>query len=413
MAGRLVVPIAALSVLFAGAALWVAAPSPTEAQEAETDAVDCITCHEKLNPGLVQQWRNSKHATAEPKRVECQTCHGDEHRGMDDADKAKDATPKTCKKCHFKQVRSFKKGKHALAALSATAIPMTSQQPDSVQKAACMGCHDIGKEWEDGSVGKCDSCHTRHLFSAEEARQPEACETCHMGEDHSQYEMWSSSKHGVIHHTDGGSGRAPVCQTCHMQEGDHAVMTGWGFLGLRLPVPDEQWTEDTMTIVKAIGPWGRDEAGMGERVGAIKALKLARLDQESFDEQRAKMIKVCAKCHTESFGREHLENADQVIRETTHVMAEAVRVVEALYDDGILPLTEDGPKHPDLLLFYDSPTEIEQELYRMFLFHRQKAFQGAIHANPDYMHWYGWGPMKSSFQRIKEMAIEYRKRYAK
>ena len=98
-----------------------------------------------------------------------------------------------------------------------------------------MGCHDIGKVWEDGSVGKCDSCHTRHLFSAEEARQPEACETCHMGEDHSQYEMWSSSKHGVIHHTDGGSGRAPVCQTCHMQDGDHAVMTGWGFLGLRLP----------------------------------------------------------------------------------------------------------------------------------------------------------------------------------
>ena len=37
----------------------------------------------------------------------------------------------------------------------------------------------------------------------------------------------------------------------------------------------------------------------------------------------------------------------------------------------------------------------------------------AIHANPDYMHWYGWGPMKSSLQRIKEMAVEYRKRHAK
>lgn len=410
---RIAYTFAALAAAALTAAIWFGSPAESAAQEEASGEVDCISCHEKLNPGLVSQWRDSKHSKAEPKRVECQTCHGDEHRGMDDADKAKDATPKTCKKCHFKQVRSFNKGKHALAEASATAIPMTGQQPESVQKAACMGCHDIGKTWEDGSIGKCDSCHTRHLFSAEEARQPEACETCHMGEDHSQYEMWSSSKHGVIHHTDGGSGRAPVCQTCHMQDGDHAVMTGWGFLGLKLPVPDEQWTNDTLTVVKAIGPWGLDEAGMEQRIGAIKALKLARLDQESFDEQRAKMIKVCAKCHTESFGREHLENADQVIRETTHLMAEAVRVVEGLYADGILPRTPDGPKHPDLLLFYDSPTEIEQELYRMFLFHRQKAFQGAIHANPDYMHWYGWGPMKSSFQRIKEMAEEYRTRYAK
>ncbi len=410
---RLVVSLLSIAVGLGAVAVWLGTGPETAAQEAETEGAGCIACHEKLNPGLVQQWRDSKHAKAEPKRVECQTCHGDDHTGADDAEKARTPTPKTCKKCHFKQVRQFNKGKHALAEATAHAIPMTANQPDSVQKAACLGCHSIGKKWEDGSVGKCDSCHTRHLFSAEEARQPEACETCHMGEDHSQYEMWRSSKHGVIHATDGGSGRAPVCQTCHMQEGDHEVMTGWGFLALRLPVPDEQWTADTMTIVRAIGPWGQDEAGMEERIGAIKALKLARLDQESFDETRAKMIKVCATCHSESFGREHLENADEVIRETTHVMAEAVRVIEKLYEDGILPLTADGPKHPDLLLFYDSPTEIEQELYRMFLFHRQKAFQGAIHANPDYMHWYGWGPMKSSFQRIKEMAVEYRKRYGK
>lgn len=28
----------------------------------------------------------------------------------------------------------------------------------------------------------CDACHTRHLFSVAEARRPEACETCHMGQ---------------------------------------------------------------------------------------------------------------------------------------------------------------------------------------------------------------------------------------
>jgi hypothetical protein len=148
---------------------------------------------------------------------------------------------------------------------------------------------------------------------------------------------------------------------------------------------------------------------MEARVGAIKALQLARLDEESFQKARTKMIAACAKCHSARFGKEHLELADQVIKETTHLMAKAVRIVEKLYTDKILPLTEDGPKHPDLLLFYESPTEIEQELYKMFLFHRQKAFQGAIHANPDYMHWYGWAPMKTSFQKIRKLDKELRK----
>ena len=72
-----------------------------------------------------------------------------------------------------------------------------------------------------------------------------------------------------------------------------------------------------------------------------------------------------------------------------------------------------GEEHPDLLLFYDSPTEIEQELYKMFMFHRQKAFQGAIHTNPDYMHWYGWAPMKTSMQKIKALAKRMRKEHGK
>lgn len=372
----------------------------------------CVACHEKLNPGIVSQWRASKHAQADDV-VSCDTCHGSDHQCEEDADKARTPSPKTCKKCHFKQVKQFSKGKHALADLSAKAIPMVANQPEAIQKMACLGCHLIGKKWDDGSVGKCDSCHTRHLFSAEEARQPEACETCHMGEDHSQYEMWRSSKHGIIHHTQPKSGRAPGCYNCHMGDGDHAVMTGWGFLGLRLPNTTEEWNNDTMTVVKAIGPWGHDEEGMNARVGAIKALQLARLDDESFQQARTKMLDACTKCHSRSYAKEHLESADEIIRETTHLLAEAVRIVDGLYTDGILPETEDGPKHTDLLLFYDSPTEVEQELYRMFMFHRQKAFQGAIHVNPDYMHWYGWAPMKSSMQRIQALAKAMREKAGK
>ncbi len=72
-----------------------------------------------------------------------------------------------------------------------------------------------------------------------EAQQPQACQTCHMGFDHAHWEMYSSSKHGVRHSLKQSgilpeSAAAPTCQTCHMREGNHAVMTGWGFLAVRL-----------------------------------------------------------------------------------------------------------------------------------------------------------------------------------
>jgi hypothetical protein len=246
-----------------------------------------------------------------------------------------------------------------------------------------------------------------------EAQKPEACETCHMGEDHSQYEMWRSSKHGVIHHVEPKTGRAPVCQTCHMDKGNHAVKTGWGFLALRLPIDDKEWAEAQMKVIKAVGPWGVDEKGMGDRVGAIKALDLARLSDDEFKAKRGEMIKICSRCHSSRFAKEHLGAADQIIRESTILMARAIDLVQGLYDDRILPRTPDGPKKVDLLLFYDSPTPIEQELYQMFLFHRQKAFQGAIHSNPDYSHWYGWAPMKTSFVKIRSMAADIRARTTK
>jgi len=59
-----------------------------------------------------------------------------------------------------------------------------------------------------------------------------------MGFDHSQWEMWSTSKHGIRHQmkVDGilpPTASAPTCQTCHMPEGNHDVHTAWGFLAVR------------------------------------------------------------------------------------------------------------------------------------------------------------------------------------
>jgi hypothetical protein len=44
----------------------------------------------------------------------------------------------------------------------------------------------------------------------------------------------------------------------------------------------------------------------------------------------------------------------------------------------------------------------------MFLEYRMRAFQGAFHMNPDYMHWYGWAPMKETLQKVKDEAKKLR-----
>jgi len=74
----------------------------------------------------------------------------------------------------------------------------------------------------------CMSCHLRHNFSAEQAREPEACGRCHLGPDHPQKEIYEESAHGIAYraHKDKmnpGSSKwvvgedysaAPTCATC-------------------------------------------------------------------------------------------------------------------------------------------------------------------------------------------------------
>ena len=335
--------------------------------------------------------------------IECTQCHGAEHRNGTDYKKVKMPNADTCKSCHAKQVEQFKAGKHSLAWIAMTAMPFTARQPREVIEKGCAGCHRVGL---DG--GKCDSCHTRHAFSKEEARKPEACHTCHMGEDHSQWEMWSTSKHGAIYKLEGDTGRAPQCQTCHMPNGNHAVMTAWGFLALRLPEKDVAWMANRTEILKALGildlkgkPTGRFEI--------VKNGKMARLTAEEWSGKREEMMKICSQCHSRNYVANHFTSADGMVRNADLLMAEAIRIVGGLYRDGLLKKPKDYPlAFPDLLAFYDAPTMIEQDLYRMFLFHRQKTYQGAMHVNPDYMHWYGWAEMKSDLIRIKERAEEIR-----
>jgi len=410
-----------LGMTFGESARERSAARPSEAGQGTA----CIECHKKITPNIVSDWQLSKHSR---NGVDCAVCHGEEHTSATDVEKARIPTPETCALCHETQVEQFKRGKHAFGWAAMKAMPTTHWLPMALTEGmkGCGGCHKIGlkteaeirelkKQGAGFGVASCDACHTRHLFSAEEARQPQACQTCHMGFDHPQWEMYSSSKHGVRYLLKQNkvlpeTVAAPTCQTCHMPEGDHAVRTAWGFLAVRLPLPeDKQWAADQMTILQALGvldPEGKPTA----RFDLVKQADVARLTHEDWQKERERMLRICQQCHSLRFARAELEKGDQMIREADRLLAEAIRLVADLYKDGILK----KPAHyaypfPDLLAFHDAPTPIEQKLFVMHLEHRMRTFQGTFHANPDYALWYGWSEMKRALTEIRAMAEELRR----
>jgi hypothetical protein len=185
----------ALAVLLTAVASIARADTPRAPPAASAGADEdraCAACHEKRQPAIVSDWRLSKHAR---QGIGCSACHGRNHTSEADRELAELPTVDTCQRCHEKQkAKALKR---------------------------------VGANHGRAS---CDACHTRHLFSKLEARQPEACRTCH---DSLHYDAWASSKHGTRHMLE-ASGRlpaevaAPTCQDCHMQEGDHANRTPWG-----------------------------------------------------------------------------------------------------------------------------------------------------------------------------------------
>jgi len=423
---KLRVTTVAGALLFAGPAL--AAQAKPAKKAASAAASQCVTCHAKLTPAIVSDWKLSKHSK---NSVSCETCHGADHKSKDDVAKVKLPTADTCGECHGQQVDQFKKSKHAFAWAAMKAMPTFHYQPMALTEGekGCGGCHKLGLKSEadmrevkkaGGGFGNasCDACHTRHSFRVEEARAPQACQTCHMGFDHPQWEMYSSSKHGVREELkqlkiQNSESAAPSCQTCHMQEGNHEVRAAWGFLAVRLPLPeDKEWAADRAAVLEALGVLDPDGKPT-KLVDVVKAADLARLDQPSWQAERDKMLKTCNQCHSLNFAKDQLQYGDDMIKNADHLMAQAIREVAALYKDGILPKPANYPyAFPNLLTFHDAPTVVEQKLFVMFLEHRMRTFQGTFHASPDYALWYGWSEMQRDLTEIKELSAQMRREKA-
>ncbi|MCP3867642.1 MAG: cytochrome C [Gammaproteobacteria bacterium] len=436
---------------------------------------DCIGCHISVTPGIVKQHLDSPHANTKKvnDEVRCHDCHGTDHNTMEDYAKSFMPTAETCGECHKRQKNQHKAGKHNLGWMVMKSQIAWHGQPGAITEQGyrgCSGCHKIGEKGllgvTDGNMSaelkhdggeeaskyrygnaQCDACHTRHSFKTSEAKDPRACSNCHMGFDHPQWEMYTSSKHGVVWGIEGHQEeeRAPTCQTCHLMEGNHEVRTPWGFLGLRIPTKenvlalidvapslkdplttlagalpsgnyidvddDPEWTLDRALILQAAGILD-DTFQPTERFIEIVVQAQAARGPEEFNDLRTQMKTNCNKCHSMGFVNTHFKASDEIVKAADHEFAKAITAVQGLYRDGLLEKPEGWKYAPDLLQYYDAKTKIEQELYLIMLEYRQRTFQGAFHVSNDYMHWYGWAPLKTAVNTILEEEKKIRAEHA-
>ena len=382
--------------LFVIALILTGLATAVDAQQAAKDNA-CISCHTAVGAtkGIINDWSMSKHAA---NNVTCDKCHAADEGDKDSFNHngfliTKTPSSKDCGKCHSKQVEQFGAGKHSLGWTKMQAAARYKAIPnDKMRGSMCEGCHSVGKVYADGSAGKCDSCHTRHVFSKLEARQPEACETCHMGLDHEQIEYYRTSKHGVISDIDRNTTRVPTCVTCHVDGGTHDVSQGItiGTVSQGAFISDKNSGDTSVT----------DQYGLVQR----------SITQEDFNAGRAKMLSICSRCHSTSFARDVLERADEIKRQSDVRAGEAIKIIRDLEKDGLLvPMPENRPPNPvtgnKLPLTgqqtYSNTSGIEAEFFELYKYALIHAWKGAYHMNPDYAHWYGWAQLNLQLEKIK------------
>jgi hydroxylamine dehydrogenase len=347
----------------------------------------CEGCHKEIDPGLYKQWWDSVHARV---NVGCAGCHGEDHEAIFAAKGRVSAG--MCGTCHETAVTEFASSGHATTEADALKTSRFMLQSPAMRQEGCMGCHSIGRQFEDGSVGACNKCHPGHSFSSAIAREPEACEVCHIGPDHPQVEAYRTSVHGVLYFQDRDVSTSPTCVTCHMPEGTHG-------------------SPSNLT-------YGEIASGAVLVGSPTPSIAMRTLSLEQMEANRGRMLKACAPCHTKRFAEEQMLRADAIKLEADSLVAIGAAILQSLRDEGALqPMPEDRPPHPisghEMVLggqqTYENTSGIEQAFFRLYKFYHAKTYKSAYHHSPDITHWMGIVPMKMELDRIRSEASQLRR----
>ena len=347
-------------------------------------ATDCLSCHKTSNPALYLQWKNSSHGG---NGIGCLDCHEADPKDVDafehyGATIATLVTPKDCAQCHPKIEEETSNSYHAhageiLASKDAYLAHAAGGEPIAI--VGCESCHGatvkidpdapnklssktwpnsgIGRINPDGSKGSCNACHSRHSFSAAQARQPENCGKCHLGPDHPQKEIYEESKHGIAYYSnkdkmalDSESWivgqdyyEAPTCATCHMSA-----------------TSDQALTHD-----------------VGKRISWTLRPPISK-HKDNWQAKRKNMQNVCLNCHQKRFVEGHYFQYDALVNLYDEKFAKpAGELMELVIAEKLM----ENPAS-----FANS---IEWEYWELWHHEGRRARMGAAMMAPDYAWWHG------------------------
>jgi len=364
----------------------------------------CAECHRNLQYSVVHEFEMSAHAQ---KGLNCLDCHqvaqgqkGTNHNGfvINTA-----VTPANCRICHDTIYQQFLHSRHAAASWAAVAgdkdfttdqvafgekyqpggikrppHPLTGLEGAAATKSGCASCHSIGKPQEDGTIGNCTACHTRHTSSVEFARLPSTCGQCHMGPDHSQLEIYTESKHGLMFaaqrqllNLSASPAKLttrdmfiPTCATCHM-----SGINGRGVTH----DPSERLSYYLFAEITKPRP------------NAVQA--------------EGKMKDICSQCHTPPLIDRIYQEAAAVVKSTNEKVLSGKAVIEALQKDGIL--TDKPFEQPIAFNYFD-----------LWHYYGRTAKHGAFMGGADFIQWHGNYPILKHLVEINSEAEELRKKHA-
>jgi cytochrome c553 len=228
-----------------------------------------------------------------------------------------------------------------------------------------------------------------------------------MGSEHQNWESYLSSAHGQQFLKHGGPDEPgeetyPVCQTCHMNQGEHGVMTAWGGLGLREPgaLDDPDWAEAQSTLLRFLGLLDSDGQPT-KRMDRFQRLGVIRSSGTRGQRARAGMLRICLGCHEARFVKKEIESAEEIARQADLITAEAIRVGRPHFSAQGAEPEADGSGR-DAFTLEDSDNLLGQHIFTMFRKHRKSAWRGAFHMSPERSFWKGLHQLRRDMVRIRD-----------
>ena len=275
----------------------------------------------------------------------------------------------------------------------------------------------IGRINPDGSAGSCSACHTRHRFSAAQAREPETCGKCHLGPDHPQIEVYQESKHGILWEAnknrlnlDRKSWKAgvdytaaPSCATCHMSATRTQAVTHDVGERISWTLRPAISTKLNMVVFDDMSkidiPEGQPLPKVGdERKGSDGQVR--KVTQVlTWQDRRQHMQDVCTSCHAGGLVDDFYKQFDNLVDMYNDKFAKpATAIMNELYKANKLtpaPMDE----------------KLEWTYYELWHHEGRRARHGASMSGPDYAWWHGIYEVAKNFYfeflpQVKETAGE-------